>query len=114
MPNIRFLLAQLHLDSLSDKTTENKLRATLEILPTGPDALGHAYKKAVERIKSQKEGFRHLAERVILWLACAKRQLTTNEMLHALAVRPGASAFDSGDIEDPTEITLCMRWACCC
>lgn len=77
---LRFLLAQLHLDSLSDKTTPKMIRYALHKLPKGSEALDHAYDQAVERINSQKPGFTKLAQRVLLWIACAERPLTTLEL----------------------------------
>jgi len=46
----RFLLAQLHMDSLTTKHTPAAVRQALEILPQEVDA---AYDKAMERIDGQ-------------------------------------------------------------
>lgn len=76
----RFLLAQLHLDSLMDKTTAKAIKSALEKLQRGSNAYGDAYKDVMERIKGQKPGFRDLAKRVLSWITCAKRRLTTLEL----------------------------------
>jgi len=76
----RFLLARFHLESLIDKTTPNEVTIALKTLPKGEGALAKAYGKTIKRIRSQKQGFRLLAETVLLLLTCAKRLLTTLEL----------------------------------
>jgi hypothetical protein len=83
----RFLLAQLHLDSLMGKTTESDVRTALESLPTGSDAYDQAYEDAMERITAQGADGEMLAKQVLSWITCAKRPLITAELQHALAVR---------------------------
>ncbi|KAI9859982.1 MAG: hypothetical protein M1813_006329 [Trichoglossum hirsutum] len=49
-----FLLAQLHLDSLSDTTMPEEIRSALKKLPKGSGALDRVYKKTImERIEGQ-------------------------------------------------------------
>jgi hypothetical protein len=43
----------------------------------------------MERIKAQDADSRELAEHVLLWIICAKRQLITAKLQHALAVEVG-------------------------
>ena len=50
-----FLLAQLHLDSLMNKTAEYEIRSTLKRLPTGSEAYDQAYEEAMERIEQEVE-----------------------------------------------------------
>ena len=101
---LRFLFAQLHLDSLIDKTTPNKITRALKELPKGLKSLDRAYEKAIERIESQEPGFRHLAERVLLWITFSKRPLTSLELRHALAIEVGDSTLDEGNLEEIEEI----------
>jgi hypothetical protein len=49
----RFLLAQLHIDSLKDKPTPKLIRLTLKNLPKGLEALSNAYEEVIERINCQ-------------------------------------------------------------
>jgi hypothetical protein len=58
------------------------------------EALDQAYKHAMERVQGQKPGFRLLAEKVLSWITCAKRRLTTSELRHALAVEIGKPELD--------------------
>ena len=60
----------------------------------GEEGLEKAYDDTINRIGNQQQGFRDLAKRVLLWIVCAKRPLTTGELRHALAVEPDASSLD--------------------
>ena len=60
-----FLLAQLHVGSLTDKTTPKAIKKALETLPTGSDALNIAYFQAMQRVESQKPGFKNLPKRAL-------------------------------------------------
>lgn len=48
----------------------------------------------MQRITTQKQGFRMLAQRVLGWITCANRVLKTEELKHALAVEPGDLEID--------------------
>ena len=104
-----FLLAKLHIESLSDKTTPKARKKALDTFPTGSDALDIAYSQAMQRVESQKPGFRTLAKRALGWVVYACRLLTGSELCHALAVEDGTSAFDEENINDIEEIV-----AVCC
>ncbi|ESU18178.1 hypothetical protein FGSG_11425 [Fusarium graminearum PH-1] len=60
--------------------------------------LARAYGQAMERINGQMPGKKELAMKVLSWIACAKRQLTTSELQHALATKTGKSELDHGDL----------------
>jgi len=100
----RFLLAQLHLDSLIDKTTPRAITRTLEKLPKGSDALDLAYKEAMQRIQGQEPGLVELAWRVLSWITCAMRPLTAIELQHALAIEAGDSELGEDNLQDLDEI----------
>jgi len=63
-------------------------------------ALDQAYEHAMERINGQKSGFRLLAKKVLSWIICAKRPLTTLELQHALAVNIGDPELDKENIRE--------------
>ncbi|KAH7142702.1 hypothetical protein B0J13DRAFT_503042, partial [Dactylonectria estremocensis] len=103
-----FLLAQIYLDSLDDKTTPRAVRRALKKLQKQSPAssedqkhevLNQAYKDAMERINRQKLGFRRLAEKVLSWITCAKRPLTMSEVQHALATEIGDSELGEDNLE---------------
>jgi hypothetical protein len=62
----------------------------------------------MERIEGQFADKEKLAKRVISWITCAMRPLTTSELEHALAVERGESQFDEENIS-PIEdmVSLC-------
>src|SRR5271156_506373 len=74
--NLRFLLAQLHIDSLTNQPTVGHTKQALQNLPKGLDQM---YAQAMKRIESQGEGFRDLAKKVLSWVIHAKRTLSTAE-----------------------------------
>ncbi|CAG1970863.1 unnamed protein product, partial [Fusarium graminearum] len=105
--NGMFLLAQLYLGFLGDKLTVNDIRSAIETFQKqsqGSDndkkdqVLAHAYEQAMERINGQRPGEKELAIQVLSWITCAKRQLTTLELRHALATKTGRCKLDRGDL----------------
>ncbi len=100
----RFLLAKLHLESLSKKITRKAVRAALETLPTTLDA---TYANAVQRIYSQAPDLVEIAEVVLFWVFCAKRPLSVLEMRHAYATLelPGGTALEDDDLPDGEILT---------
>ncbi|CAF3544215.1 unnamed protein product [Fusarium graminearum] len=102
-----FLLAQLYLGLLGDKLTLNDIRSAIETFQkqsqrSGEDqkvqVLARAYGQAMERINGQMPGKKELAMKVLSWITCAKRQLTTSELQHALATKTGESELDLRDL----------------
>ena len=90
----RFLLAQLHLDSLKGKKSPKTIRTALKTLPTGSEAYDGAYEDAMKRIEGQLADEKELAKQALAWITCAKRPLTTSELEQALAVEIGESQLD--------------------
>jgi ankyrin repeat protein len=94
----RFLLALLHFNSLKGKTSARAIRTALKKLPTGSEAYDDAYNDALERIEGQLADKKRLAKKVLSWITCAKRPLTTFELEHALAVELRESQFDKENL----------------
>ncbi|KAJ4129028.1 hypothetical protein NW768_007557 [Fusarium equiseti] len=88
-----FLLAQVYINLLRDQNSETEIRLQLEAFANrkgaGEDgkiaALSVAYKETMERIKQQHSKHANLAKQVLLWLTYARRELTVEELQHALA-----------------------------
>ncbi|KAH7411643.1 hypothetical protein DE146DRAFT_674164 [Phaeosphaeria sp. MPI-PUGE-AT-0046c] len=99
-----FLLARLHIDSLSDNTTAKEVKSTLNTLLKGAAALDNAYREAVERIEGQRTSHTKLAKSVLTWITFAKRPLTTAELCCALAVEPGEDELDLENKPDVDDI----------
>jgi ankyrin repeat protein len=103
--SLRFLLARLHMDSLVTKGTRKAVR---EALKTLPKELESTYQEAMQRIQSQNDDDKQLAERVLYWISFAFRPLALNELQHALAVEFGESELDEENIPDEELLTsLC-------
>ncbi|EWZ30352.1 hypothetical protein FOZG_15843 [Fusarium oxysporum Fo47] len=99
-----FLLAQLHLDSLRDRTSVAAVYKALKQLPSGSDAYYHAYEIAMGRVMSQLPGHKGLAVQVLSWITCAKRPLTVKELRHALAVEVGTNELNIDALPDTSII----------
>ena len=93
MSNIdhRFLLAQLHMDSLAKKLTKRDLRLALQRMP---ESLDEIYDEAMERIYQQEADDVQLARRALSWITHAFRPLTIPELRYALATASGIELLD--------------------
>ncbi|KAK4164121.1 ubiquitin-conjugating enzyme E2 4 [Cladorrhinum sp. PSN259] len=98
-----FLLAQLYMTSLEDKTTVKAVKSAVanfkkQTEGTSEDAkvkiLAQVYDDAMTRIQGQKSGFRQLADNVLTWIVFATRPLNTAELQHALTVEVGEHELD--------------------
>jgi len=69
----RFLLAQLHLDSLRGKRSPKAIRNALAKLTKGSDSYDVAYHNAMQRIQGQLPDQIELAMQVLSWITNAKR-----------------------------------------
>lgn len=100
----RFLLARLHVDTLLDKRTKQKVLSTLDKLSKGSAALDAAYSEATKRIDGQLDGDRLLARSTLSWITYAQRLLTTQELCHALAIEPGDKVLNSDKVYDVEDV----------
>ncbi|KAJ7229573.1 ankyrin repeat-containing domain protein [Mycena haematopus] len=100
-----FLLAKLHIDSLSTKQTISKVRQALNVLPKD---IYSSYEVAIERIDTQTKEDRKTAWSTITWVANAKRPLKIEELQVALAVEPGMQQLDEENLMDiDTILSVC-------
>ncbi|KAF3208106.1 hypothetical protein TWF106_011539 [Orbilia oligospora] len=97
-----FLLVTLRFEYLRNLVTENEILEVLKKDPgTGSDSVYHeAYNQIMTRIQGQHKHSFSRARSLLSWLTGSKRQLTTQELRHALAVQVGRSQFDKKDIPD--------------
>ncbi|KAK1469213.1 hypothetical protein CMEL01_00980 [Colletotrichum melonis] len=98
-----FLLAKLHLQSLTGKRSPKAVKAALETLATGSSSYDTAYDEAFERIEGQLEDQSALAKDALSWIVCSKRPLQIVELQEALAVEQGMTELDAEnrpEIED--------------
>lgn len=95
-----FLLARLYMDSLSNQTRVSHFKNALETLPIG---LNTIYDDALKRIAADVSHTED-ALKVLYWVSFAKRPLTVDELIHALAVNIEDKDYDA-DNELLDEIT---------
>jgi len=93
----RFLLAQLHMDSLADESNRNAILRALEKLPEGFEG---TYDDAMERINQQSKQRKHMAYRLLSWISYAFRPMSLIELRYALAVREDMMKMDENDLDD--------------
>ncbi|KAJ7706788.1 hypothetical protein B0H17DRAFT_918495, partial [Mycena rosella] len=93
----QFLLAKLHMDSLTTKHTVKAVRDALSSMPGNLDSI---YDEVVERINRQSEDDKKLAWCTLSWVTNAKRPLRPSELREALAVEPGATDLDPDNLLD--------------
>ena len=92
------------MDSLKDKTSVKSVKKALETLPEGVNGLDLAYDGALQRVESQRDGFRRLAKRLLGWVTYSERLMTITEVQHALAIEPDTSDLDEENLSDLDEI----------
>jgi hypothetical protein len=98
----RFLLAKLHLESLSQNHSKSELKEALGQLP---EELNGTYEEAISRIGNQSKKSVALATFVFSWVTCARAPLHVAQLQYALAVQLGNNRID--------KIVSLMRISCC-
>ncbi|ERF68520.1 hypothetical protein EPUS_05659 [Endocarpon pusillum Z07020] len=89
--NGMFLLAALHMESLSKEDNIRDIRESLRKLPEDLDDL---YDEALQRIKCQDRRKAARADQVLTLINCAFRPLTMEEVRQALSIRPDDTVLD--------------------
>ena len=99
---VRFLLAQLYLNSLIGKRSPAAVRTSLAKLPSAsePQVYDKAYDEVMERIEKQVGDQEELAKQVLMWITCAKRPLGIEELREALAIEPDTEHLDQDNLPD--------------
>ncbi|KAK3367661.1 hypothetical protein B0H63DRAFT_504525 [Podospora didyma] len=102
-----FLIAQIYLHSLDEKTTPGEVLAALaEFQKEGAgseegqrsEQLRSAYHRTMERIMGQGPEPLKLATQAVTWITCAERVLTAVELQHAIAVNDGDTKLKGDNI----------------
>jgi len=92
------------MDSLVKKLTAKEVKVAIKTLPKGSDAYDEAYSAAMERICAQGKESSEMAKKILSWILCACRPLSTQELLHALAVDFNNTEIDDDMILDTEQI----------
>ncbi|KAF7359830.1 Arp, Ankyrin repeat protein [Mycena venus] len=100
-----FLLARLHIESLSSEATITAVRKALKHLPK---SLNATYDGAMKRIKDQGDKNKEIAYSALTWVVNAKRPLTVPEIQTALAIEPDSQELDEDNVMDiETILSVC-------
>ncbi|KAF7343632.1 Ankyrin [Mycena sanguinolenta] len=91
-----FLMAKLHIDSLSGKHTVKAVQNTLKNLPNN---LESTYDDVLERINRQSDDDKDLAWRTLSWISHAKRLLRPSELRGSIG--RGARDHRTGSEQSP-------------
>lgn len=82
------------MDELQSRETAGDVRDALSNIAKGKNKLDHAYAQSMRRIQYQEEGAKDLAMRTLAWIVLSYRQLSIQELLHALAIKPHTTWLD--------------------
>lgn len=94
------------MDSLSRLLRTVEIRTAVEGLSEKIDV---AYEQVMARIEEQNESRKMLARRVLSWITYSRRQLSIEELQHALAVAPGMTEVGEDDIYEQDLLTsVCL------
>ena len=92
--DIRFLMAKLHLDVLSQQDSVSSPRQQLDLLPETLDSM---YEETLSRILGLQNPRRLRTKQLLSYINTGTRQLTHAEMRIALSITPGKFVLDSED-----------------
>ncbi|KAK0704529.1 ankyrin repeat-containing domain protein [Lasiosphaeris hirsuta] len=90
-----FLLAQLYFRSLVNRQSRREIEGALADKNKTYEKL---YEDTMKRIERSNQA--EFAKKALSWVVCARRPLTTTELLHALAVNPGDKTLDRYNIAE--------------
>ena len=104
-----FLLARLHFNSLTDKTSPKAIKVTLQAIAKGAENLYQVYDAVISRIRNQSPHSSNLAIKLLSWLVFAIRPLSIEELQHALAIEPESTEFDKDNISNIEDLVLVCK-----
>ncbi|KAH6885985.1 hypothetical protein BKA70DRAFT_110792 [Coprinopsis sp. MPI-PUGE-AT-0042] len=100
-----FLHASLQIDALRACTSVYDIRQSLEEFPSRIEIVYH---ETWKRILGQTPKMVVLAKNVLVWVLCATRSLTIEELRHAIATCPDTHRFDGSRlVDEATLMGLC-------
>ncbi|OAA62771.1 Ankyrin repeat-containing domain protein [Niveomyces insectorum RCEF 264] len=99
-----FQWAFLQIKQLLELQTEAALRSRLGRLPKGLQA---AYDEIYGKIATGNEHEKILADRAFLWVMCARKPLTSDELLSAVRLDPAVITHLSEAVDEDILLSLC-------
>ncbi|RYP20298.1 hypothetical protein DL765_002861 [Monosporascus sp. GIB2] len=104
-----FLLAEMYMRHLKDLPTATEVRERLRSIHMGQnqdESLDLAYDDILSRINGlESPSLKSLAQRALIWVTFAKRDLTETELRHALALKPEMKSLTTGDYPSLDKVT---------
>ncbi|KAF6755935.1 ankyrin repeat-containing domain protein [Ephemerocybe angulata] len=102
-----FLLARLQMELVLERCTSvGSLLKAIETLPSG---ITDMYRSTMERINSQSEDRVSIAHRTLIWILHARRDLSPEELLHALTF-----SFDDLVFDENSLVSISVLLSICC
>lgn len=96
-----FLLPALQIQAILDQVSRSGIRSILRSLSSD---LHVVFGRFIERIKNQPDSRQQIASAALTWLAYAKRNLSIDELRHALATRLSDTELDQDNMVSPRVI----------
>lgn len=96
--NGMFLLPALQIRTILDQVSKTGIRSILRSLSSD---LHEVFGDFIERIKNQPDSRQQVASAALTWLAYAKRNLSVDELRHALATRISDTELDHDNMISP-------------
>lgn len=90
------------MNALSDTVSKWQIRTKLDSFPVTLDDM---YSDTITRIEAQNNAYSELARRVLIWVSCAVRPLTVQELQTAVAIEPGLAEMDPERLSDEHTLT---------
>ncbi|KAH9864036.1 hypothetical protein J1614_009969 [Plenodomus biglobosus] len=104
-----FLLARSRIDSLLDKQTPQRVKATLANFSKASTTLDHVNEMNLQRIMFESGRRGELARKVLSWIVLARRPITTAEICCALAVEPNEADLDPDNLPEIDDlVSVCV------
>ena len=93
-----FLLPALQIQSILDQVSKSGIRSILRSLSSN---LHEVFGGFIERVRSQPSSRQQVASAALTWLAYARRNLSIDELRHALATRLSETELDQDNMVSP-------------
>lgn len=93
-----FLLPALQIQTITEQVSKSGIKSILRSLSSN---LEEVFRIFIDRIKSQPGSRQQVASATLTWLAYAKRNLSLDELRHALATRLGDVELDRDNLISP-------------
>ena len=92
------------LDYLCELNTDKAIRRGLKSLPP---TLFATYERILDRVNASNSDTQKLVQRVLTWIVCSKKPLSTKELLEAVSINEGDTELDRDAIPDEEGI---LKW----